>query len=1057
MAGILERVNQWLTQGIGPIARHDNEFVYPIILGAIAISLILALLWLVKSVWTFQFSIGQALEMLLIFGGLLLDLALVGLIWLGFITPFYQIPLTAPATSGNWLLLPAAPTYMLLAGLLHIIVCLLGIQFLIGLWMGGVGIVFGQRKVSEQAIRNVLGAFSSILFIYVAETSHWPAEFMVPVEVILALGVASILANLIINIRQPVGNDGKFRAQHLLFIVFFSAALTLIWQVHDIDLHDQFGPFSAQWNPQLYQLTIGACTLITALFAVSLLMRPTRINLKNAASVSALAASEGYLLFTLILVFLLWLSFATPVDQLPFGPPSPGASWGPIALEALYSGVAVLAHAIISLASALFIVAGVMVAQFGFSPRGAFYQFCVVVAIIATIIGWELQHWPLWIVLLAELFLVLVVPEMVVSACSAAAGRLYRGRFKSPLSLRRTNSVSSLVAEVLGLTLIAGILFFHITDSYLISLLGVYVGLLFIDRIIIYALGIWQPQDAPDGSLNPQRWMLTLPLILVITLLGSSGLFMPLGINYGLTQQVWLDAGLAAAAYMVFKPLIDLSTSSSNVLQRTLQEEEASEIKQAVIALGKIASSLPQPNLNLGQRNPLAAGVMSAAPQVAVDEGRGDARSLKALNQQKIRRLSLAISPLFVGAVVLYHLMVTSFGLGPLLDSSFVPVVFGLTSGVAGFLALLDTDDKESRILKAPRYTFGVLLLITLVVTGIAVLFAIVPGQTDQLQFVGQPPLSLLSNREFYLAVFHISSLEFLFLLTIGQLSYLYAVINFLLSGIRDQLSADDDGGWAELGDRLTQNGRYDDALTAYERSREQDDQNAGIWIRIGRALEVIGQREPDRLPEALEAYEMALDINATSAATWSDKGDVLNALERYPDALSAYERATALDATNVSAWIGKGRTSEALDQPEEAHEAYREVLTLDNKLAFVWRNDADLLYRSLKRYDQALRAADAALKVDPHSIRAWVIKADSLRALGKSDQAQVMYQRALMYQPSDEVSWFSRGRAFMGLDMYREAITAFDRALEYSPDDTETLQAKAEAVRKMNERAEVS
>ena len=99
---------------------------------------------------------------------------------------------------------------------------------------------------------------------YRGETSHWPAEFMVPVEVILALGVASILANLIINIRQPVGNDGKFRAQHLLFIVFFSAALTLIWQVHDIDLHDQFGPFSAQWNPQLYQLTIGACTLITA-------------------------------------------------------------------------------------------------------------------------------------------------------------------------------------------------------------------------------------------------------------------------------------------------------------------------------------------------------------------------------------------------------------------------------------------------------------------------------------------------------------------------------------------------------------------------------------------------------------------------------------------------------------------------------------------------------------------------------------------------------------------------------------------------------------------------
>src|SRR5436305_586515 len=57
---------------------------------------------------------------------------------------------------------------------------------------------------------------------------------------------------------------------------------------------------------------------------------------------------------------------------------------------------------------------------------------------------------------------------------------------------------------------------------------------------------------------------------------------------------------------------------------------------------------------------------------------------------------------------------------------------------------------------------------------------------------------------------------------------------------------------------------------------------------------------------KAVEAYEMAIQLDPGDVATYVGKGDSLRHLKRYIEALDAYEKAIDLDDDNVSAYTGK-------------------------------------------------------------------------------------------------------------------------------------------------------
>ncbi len=214
------------------------------------------------------------------------------------------------------------------------------------------------------------------------------------------------------------------------------------------------------------------------------------------------------------------------------------------------------------------------------------------------------------------------------------------------------------------------------------------------------------------------------------------------------------------------------------------------------------------------------------------------------------------------------------------------------------------------------------------------------------------------------------------------------------------QLAPNHNAAWNNQGwshDNLKQ---WDEALTAYDRALELENTDPYAWKnkvellrRLGRSVDAavtasaVGYAldEQGKYAEALEAYQRALELNPNHAPAWNNKGWVHENLKQWDEALAAYDHALELNPTYSHAWRNKvdllrrlGRATEAAitavtashhlyqqDQYTEALEACEQALQLDPRNAMAWNNKGVCLHK-LSQAEEARKALEQALAIDP-------------------------------------------------------------------------------------------
>jgi tetratricopeptide (TPR) repeat protein len=84
--------------------------------------------------------------------------------------------------------------------------------------------------------------------------------------------------------------------------------------------------------------------------------------------------------------------------------------------------------------------------------------------------------------------------------------------------------------------------------------------------------------------------------------------------------------------------------------------------------------------------------------------------------------------------------------------------------------------------------------------------------------------------------------------------------------------------------------------------------------------------------PEALEAYDRALELQPKASYLWQQRGETLKRLRRYQEAISSYDRAIEVSMNPIGryqAWNGKGSLLFALQRYEESIAAYHQALAI--------------------------------------------------------------------------------------------------------------------------------
>lgn len=152
-----------------------------------------------------------------------------------------------------------------------------------------------------------------------------------------------------------------------------------------------------------------------------------------------------------------------------------------------------------------------------------------------------------------------------------------------------------------------------------------------------------------------------------------------------------------------------------------------------------------------------------------------------------------------------------------------------------------------------------------------------------------------------------------------------------------------------------------------------------------------------------------------------------------YAESVKDFDRAIALGPKGTPGeelpWYGKGASLILLGRYEEALRAIDKALDLNPHNEVAWLNKGNALTK-MGRLVDALRCFNAAIKVNPGYEVAWNNKGNTLARLGHHDEALACYERALEIDPDYRGAWVNKGFVLTKLGRYDEATSCADRAL---------------------------
>ncbi|MGA9099367.1 MAG: tetratricopeptide repeat protein [Methanotrichaceae archaeon] len=160
---------------------------------------------------------------------------------------------------------------------------------------------------------------------------------------------------------------------------------------------------------------------------------------------------------------------------------------------------------------------------------------------------------------------------------------------------------------------------------------------------------------------------------------------------------------------------------------------------------------------------------------------------------------------------------------------------------------------------------------------------------------------------------------------------------------------------------------------------------------------------------------------------------------------------AAAQEKTAVD-WFNKGQELFSNGSKEEAIKAYDKAIELNPQYGMAWGGKATAL-AILGRYNESLVAYDKAIETWPANdteriSELWVFKGSTLQLAGRPKEASTAYDEALKIYPQNFDAWIWKGNSLKNLGQYNESLQAYDKAIEAAPSQMPEIGASAKVAK---------
>lgn len=214
---------------------------------------------------------------------------------------------------------------------------------------------------------------------------------------------------------------------------------------------------------------------------------------------------------------------------------------------------------------------------------------------------------------------------------------------------------------------------------------------------------------------------------------------------------------------------------------------------------------------------------------------------------------------------------------------------------------------------------------------------------------------------------------------------------------------------------------KFEEALQLF------NDLPESLATRVGRASALLGL---NRIAELELVGKTILEHECTTAEEWIDRGVFLQLAGRLPEALDAYEEAAELDYDNAVVWLRMAEIYGQMDCVKDLGRACDEALAINPRYVEAYTLKART-YSSQGEVRRSEEMSLKAIKADPNSGEAWRARAVVLSGFGRQQEALEAVEKGLSLEPHNVHLIYDRAVLLAALKRYQEALPIFEKLIE--------------------------
>ncbi len=242
-------------------------------------------------------------------------------------------------------------------------------------------------------------------------------------------------------------------------------------------------------------------------------------------------------------------------------------------------------------------------------------------------------------------------------------------------------------------------------------------------------------------------------------------------------------------------------------------------------------------------------------------------------------------------------------------------------------------------------------------------------------------------------------------------------------------LHPDDAEGHSHLGGVRQEMGRFEEAISHFERALKLDNDDSQIWNNFGYACFNAG-----KVDRALAAFDRSIEIDPYYKHAWYNKGYALHGVDRLEEAVDCYREALKIDENDRVLLNNHGNALYNLGRYAESIPSFVAAITVDPDYEIAWNNIGNALEK-MGIYRDALPFHDRSLEIRPDFDYALYAKGVCKAAIGEVEEGYDLLLESLDINPSYDEAWKARSAVARQLGRMDDALSSIDRALTLNPD----------------------